>query len=380
MRIFRMLSFLFLLLSCIVWASPRAEEQSSYQTEIEAELTFLEKARGENPDLNILLSESNLREITGTGDIREVLRRYLQGREESAKKWLKQQASIQKMVNLGETTSLEILPLVEFYASRQDLKTEAAVSYLIKTEANTILFDLGRNAENSDPSPLLYNMEKLRVSLEDVDTIVISHNHDDHTGGGEWSRQKTFSVTATQIPLGDKKVYTPIPMTYPGLEPICSTKPIRVAQGVATTGIITNQLFFLGRIEEQAVAVNVSGKGIVLIAGCGHQTLSRILGRAEALFDQPIYGLVGGLHYAVTGGRESWKGIEVHPYVGTGRMPWRPYTLEDVRHNIELLKARNPHLVGLSPHDSCDGAIAEFRKAFGDAYRSVEVGKKISIN
>ncbi len=380
MRIFRMASFPVLLMSCLVWTCSYTEEQNAYQTEIEAELTVLEKARGENPDLNILLSESILREITGTGSIREILGRYLQGREETAKEWEKQQASIQEMVNLGETAYLEILPLVEFYASRQDLKTEAAVSYLIKTETNTVLFDLGRNSENGDPSPLLHNMEKLGVSLEDMDTIVISHNHDDHTGGSAWSRQKTFSVTATQIPLGDKKVYTPIPMTYPELEPICSIKPIRVAQGIATTGIIANQLFFLGRIEEQALAVNVSGKGIVLIAGCGHQTLSRILDRAEALFDQPIYGLVGGLHYAVTGSRGSWKGIEVHRYFGTGRMPWKPYTLENLRYNIDILKARNPQLVGLSPHDSCDGAIAEFREAFGDSYRYVEVSKKISIN
>ena len=183
MRVFRMASFSVLLLSCVFWAFASTEGQSVYQTEIEAELTFLEKARGENPDLDTLLSESILKEITGTGDIREVLRRYLQGREESTKEWEKQQASIQKMVNWGQTAYLEILPLVEFYASRQDLKTEAAVSYLIKTEKNTILFDLGRNAENGDPSPLLYNMEKLGVSLEDVDTIVISHNHDDHTGG-----------------------------------------------------------------------------------------------------------------------------------------------------------------------------------------------------
>jgi 7,8-dihydropterin-6-yl-methyl-4-(beta-D-ribofuranosyl)aminobenzene 5'-phosphate synthase len=375
-----MASFPVLLLSCIVWACSCTEEQRAYQTEIVAEMTLLDKARSENPDLNILLSESILREITGTGDVREVLRRYLQGREESAKEWEKQQASITEMVNLGETAYLEILPLVEFYASRQDLKTEAAVSYLIKTETNTILFDLGRNSENSDPSLLLYNMEKLGVSLEDVDTIVISHNHDDHTGGDEWSRQKTFSVTATQIPLGNKKVYTPIPMTYPELEPICSIKPIRVAEGIATTGIITNQLFFLGRIEEQALAVNVSGKGIVLVAGCGHQTLSRILDRAESLFDQPIYGLVGGLHYAVTGSRGNWKGIGVHRYFGTGRLPWKPYTRDDLRHNIDILEARNPQLVGLSPHDSCDFAIAEFREAFGDAYRYVEVGKKISIN
>ena len=217
-------------------------------------------------------------------------------------------------------------------------------------------------------------MEKLGVSLEDVDSIVISHNHGDHTGGGAWSGQKTFSLTATQIPLGEKKVYTPIPMTYPGIEPFYSAEPTRVRQGAATSGTIANQMFFMGRIEEQALAVNVSGKGIVLILGCGHQTLSRILERAEALFDQPIYGLVGGLHYAVTTAR----GIG-NKYMGNGRVPWKPYTMEDINYNINILKRRDPKLVGLSPHDSCDAVIAEFRKAFGEAYRSIEVGSKISI-
>jgi hypothetical protein len=33
-----------------------------------------------------------------------------------------------------------------------------------------------------------------------------------------------------------------------------------------------------------------------------------------------------------------------------------------------------------SLHDGCDFAIAEFREIFGDAYRNVEVVKKLSIN
>ena len=122
------------------------------------------------------------------------------------------------------------------------------------------------------------------------------------------------------------------------------------------------------------MAVNVSGKGIVLILGCGHQTLPRVLERAEALFDQPIYGLVGGLHYAVT----TAKGIG-YKYMGNGRVPWKPYSMEDISYNINMLKIRDPKLVGVSPHDSCDDVIAEFRNAFGEAYRSIEVGKKISI-
>jgi hypothetical protein len=45
-----------------------------------------------------------------------------------------------------------------------------------------------------------------------------------------------------------------------------------------------------------------------------------------------------------------------------------------------MLEARNPQLVGLSPHDSCKGSIAEFQKAFGEAYRIIEVGTKITIS
>jgi len=39
----------------------------------------------------------------------------------------------------------------------------------------------------------------------------------------------------------------------------------------------------------------------VLITGCGHSTIQRIVERAEMLFDEPIYGIVGGLHLRKAG-------------------------------------------------------------------------------
>ena len=41
----------------------------------------------------------------------------------------------------------------------------------------------------------------------------------------------------------------------------------------------------------------MEGKGIVLIMGCGHPTVERIVARAEALFEQPVAGVAGGFHY-----------------------------------------------------------------------------------
>jgi len=222
-------------------------------------------------------------------------------------------------------------------------------------------------------------MNQLGVALDDIETIVISHNHPDHVGGLKWSRRKTFSVTNHQVNLGQKRVYTPVPMTYPGLTPIHTKEPTIISEGVATVGVIPNQLFFWGWTPEQALAVNVEGKGIVLIVGCGHQTLPKLLQRAEALFDEPVCGLIGGLHYPVTDSRFAPGGIKFQRYVGTGKVPWRPITMEEVQKNIRILKQQNLRAIGISEHDSCDASIAAFRTAFPDVYREVVVGEKIVV-
>ena len=83
---------------------------------------------------------------------------------------------IDKITNMGTTTRLEILPLIDWRTDEKDLDVETGVSYLIKTDDTTILFDVGLNPEQKDPSHLLTNMQKLGVSLDDVDIIYLTHN------------------------------------------------------------------------------------------------------------------------------------------------------------------------------------------------------------
>lgn len=303
---------------------------------------------------------------------------FFNGKRRAEKRW--QAMRSYKLMNVGSTKKLEILPLIDWNADKPDLQGEAGVSYLIKTDAISILFDVGLNAAQKDPSPLLQNMQKLQVSMDDFDAIVISHNHLDHVGGLKWQKKKTFSLTAKQISLGNKQVYTPIPMTYPGLRPQHTPQPTVIADGVALSGTIPNHLFLLGAVEEQALVINVESNGLVFIVGCGHQTLYKLLHWIKNVFDEPLYGIIGGLHYPVSDGNTKMLGIPVQKYIGTGKLPWQPLNIEEVRENIRLLQSHAIKVAGLSAHDSCEVSIEEFRKAFGQAFREIKVGKTINLS
>ena len=148
-------------------------------------------------------------------------------------------------------------------------------------------------------------------------------------------------------------------MTYPGIKPIVADRPMKLAEGVATIGTISFvevflfSLFHPGRTE-QTLAVNVEGYGVVLISGCGHATLQKMVTRAEQLIDVPAAGVVGGLHY------KDKDAAALHT-------------------EINFLSKRKPRLVALSPHDSGSLARQTFQNAFPEAYQVVEVGQDIRL-
>jgi 7,8-dihydropterin-6-yl-methyl-4-(beta-D-ribofuranosyl)aminobenzene 5'-phosphate synthase len=262
-------------------------------------------------------------------------------------------------LEIGETSTLKILPLYE-NAAQAGLQSGHGVSYLIRTDSATILFDLGNNMTTASPSPLIQNMESLGILLDEVDMIVLSHRHPDHVGGQNWWIERTFSLDGmTQPVLGTMPVYVPEEMTYPGSNLSLAKMPVRLAEGVATTGIIPYAQPFpiwlaMPKGDEQALAVNVAGQGIVLITGCGHMGLEALLERADSVFDVPVVGVVGGLHYG-------------NPDIAS------------LQPQIQLIKELDPVVVALSPHDSGPAVLDAFAKEFPHAYTHVMVGQSIQI-
>jgi len=281
--------------------------------------------------------------------------------------------------DIGSTSSLSVLPLSEWHTTNDRLIGEAGVSYLIRTDEQTYLFDTGFNRQEREPSPLQHNMTALGVSLEDVDALFITHLHPDHVGCFIWFRENSFSTGMFHECLDDKPIYVPVPMTYPGSQPILTDMPTVLGPGVASIGTIARQLL-PGPVEEQALAVNLRDRGIVLFVGCGHQLLAKIITRAQELFDQPIVAVVGGLHYPYPEGRGKMFGIDVQYRLGSGRSPFDPIRLEEIDADFELMKSIGLQLVAVGGHDTSDFILDRLMTDFKDRARMLRVGEWLQID
>jgi 7,8-dihydropterin-6-yl-methyl-4-(beta-D-ribofuranosyl)aminobenzene 5'-phosphate synthase len=289
--------------------------------------------------------------------------------------------SIKKISSWGAVNKLRVLPLIDYYAENDDLKTEPGISYLIEADDTSILLDFGLNKNKEHPSPLLQNIDKLGVSTKDINMFFISHAHLDHLGGMYEQKNALFSLSQGTVELPPVTAYAPVELKPskwnlgPKVEVI--KEPKVLGEGIASIGSIPRYLFLMGHTLEHSLAINVKGKGIILIVGCGHQTTSRIIERTKKTFDEPIYGIIGGLHFPVNGGRIMLGSLNIQNIVGSDNFPFIGIREQEVHTDIELLIKENLQFIALSPHDSSDWSIALFKEAFKEKYHELKVGKEI---
>jgi len=98
---------------------------------------------------------------------------------------------------------MEIRVLVENVVYNQGLYGEHGLSFLVKEGGVKILFDTGQTDN------IIKNMAALKETIEDIDYIVLSHGHYDHTGGLKYilEKNKTAKVLLKRAAL-DEKVST----------------------------------------------------------------------------------------------------------------------------------------------------------------------------
>ena len=72
---------------------------------------------------------------------------------------------------------MRIITLIENVVNGGNLQAEHGLSLYIETETKKILFDTGQTGL------FMQNAKKLGIDISDIDIVVLSHGHYDHTGG-----------------------------------------------------------------------------------------------------------------------------------------------------------------------------------------------------
>jgi 7,8-dihydropterin-6-yl-methyl-4-(beta-D-ribofuranosyl)aminobenzene 5'-phosphate synthase len=279
--------------------------------------------------------------------------------------------------DLGEVDDVSITTLVErLTVDDLALTGEAGVSYLLRAGGTRVLFDSGLSG-GQERSALAGNAETLGVDLADLDAVVISHLHPDHVGGVRSVRRRTFTFSAAPLEPRGVPAHVPTAMRHERADVIPTVGPRVVAPGIAVLPPLPRMLFWLGYIEEQALVINVRGFGLVLVSGCGHPQIERMLGVTELVLDTPVQAVVGGLHLPVHAIRTP---LVPQAVLGNPHPPWRPISEADVAHVLDEIDARGPSLVALSSHDSSPWTFDAFGGRFGDRYHTLKAGEELRIS
>ena len=190
-----------------------------------------------------------------------------------------------------------------------------------------VLFDAGRT-----PDGLVENMRRLGLSPQDIDVIVLSHGHWDHTTGmdGLVGRLGRANVPVLIHP----EFWTRRRLVFPGREPVelptTSKSALRgagfeIVEQQQPSFLLDGSLLVTGEVDrttafergfpgheayrrgawrpdplildDQALVAAVRGHGLVVLTGCGHSGIVNILRHVRRLTGEDrFHAVLGGFH------------------------------------------------------------------------------------
>jgi metal-dependent hydrolase (beta-lactamase superfamily II) len=170
-------------------------------------------------------------------------------------------------------------------AVSEGLAAEWGFAAWIEYGEHTVLFDTG-----PDGTALLGNMAQLGLEPEDIDVVVLSHIHGDHTGGLT-ALLGTGIQPVVYAPAAFPEAFQQGVQAHTELVQVLG--PVRIFPGLHSTGQLG------GDPAEQALVVETSD-GMVVVTGCAHPGILRIVRQARSLVQGEIALVMGGFHLADT--------------------------------------------------------------------------------
>lgn len=259
-----------------------------------------------------------------------------------------------------------------FGATESGLAHDWGYSALVEYNGYRILFDTGNDSAN-----FARNAEALDIDLTDLDAVVISHRHGDHTSGlahvlalnpdvrvyapadeyfGGETPRAFFAHPDSSLPDEQRYFRGRVPGIVPHGTPWRGADIALVAQG-QTLGdgvrVVANRAPQMPFAETPELSLVLeTPEGIVVLVGCSHPGIERILASLQET--RPIHLLMGGLHLVTT------PHEEVDALAARLTSQW------------QLRRIAPGHCTG-------EHAFAILRRRFGSAYVSAGVGTTVHL-
>lgn len=269
---------------------------------------------------------------------------------------------------------VRITILYDAFGKPSTMKEDWGYAAFVEYGGKRILFDTG-----GDPKILADNARAKGVDLSRLDFVVLSHRHSDHMGGLDHLLRVNPNVTI-YAPTENFGIYgSSLPGTFyrrdPSLPPEQryfggSPPPImkfgsawprahfalvedtrEIAPGIHLISLVSDKPG-TRELRELSLAIETPD-GLVLIVGCSHPGIEKILDAAASV-DGRMHVVFGGLHLVTA------SDAEIATVVASLHDRWKA------------------HYVAPG-HCTGEPGFAALRKAFGDRYLSAGLGSRLKI-
>jgi 7,8-dihydropterin-6-yl-methyl-4-(beta-D-ribofuranosyl)aminobenzene 5'-phosphate synthase len=243
-----------------------------------------------------------------------------------------------------KANSIRLTTLLENTGPGRGLLCEHGLSILVEAGDKSILVDTG-----ATPYTVVHNASALGVALSDIDAIVLSHGHYDHTGGLAAvlsAMHKQVEVIAHPaiwelkgaLRAHGRFDYVGIPFCREELERVgahfnLTSEPTWLTEDIATTGeeqlttefetIDAKLVLKKGNdivpdpvADDQSLFLKTD-RGLVVVLGCAHRGMINVIRHCMKLSGMDnVYMVVGGTHLGPASSEQVTKSIAALREIG----------------------------------------------------------------
>src|SRR5947209_6056739 len=272
-----------------------------------------------------------------------------------------------------EATS-QLTILYDVFGAEPSMSKDWGFSALVEVAGKRILFDTG-----NDAGIFAGNVKAKGVDLKTIDFVVLSHRHSDHMAGLNYvlSVNPTVKIYATKEGFGiygsslpssfyRKDQSLPPEMRYYGGAPPevmkfgtawqganfeLIDKTTEIAPGMTLIALVSDTPG-TKELKELSLAVNTP-EGVVLVVGCSHPGIERIV-EAAAAINPRIHLIAGGFHLVIASDEVIAKAVAA------------------LKDTFKVESVAPGHCTG-------EPTFAALKKAFGDRYLYAGLGTTLPL-